>query len=308
MKLYSIALLLAFAYAQEEGETTETTTETTEAPAEEVEEEPYMKQSDFVWATDSVVQEARDKDNFSQGVPSDAKGSLNGVTSNYTIMEDADGAAWVKVTMTAGWDTVWESSDNSQWNGYNGNLGMTVQNTAFEGEGDSWEWATISASRVKSDKKGASGKSLQWGSLVQGSWAGPDGLNWGATGAAAFAEGAQEFTPTAWGVTGDQTETRGETDGRKGKRYITGMGASAQRKLDAGEASQLVIKNGMDTPYCASAWLNNDDGKWGWGWKACSAITVDMPVEETENKTEEDGAANLTASLMAIAALFALNY
>jgi hypothetical protein len=56
--------------------------------------------------------------------------------------------------------------------------------------------------------------------------------------------------------------------------------------------------------------LNNDDGKYGWGWKGCSVITVDMPVPETESKTgeEDTGAANLTASLMAIAALFALNY
>lgn len=68
--------MLAFAYAQDDAETTENT-ETTETTEIE-EEEKYMKTSDFVIESPEAVSRSG-SDSFSDSVPSEAQGSLNGV-------------------------------------------------------------------------------------------------------------------------------------------------------------------------------------------------------------------------------------
>lgn len=133
-------------------------------------------------------------------------------------MEDDDGAAWISVTVKSGWPIRWESADKNQWNQYNGNIAMYVQGedqmvTAEDGTESAsnyWEYATISASRVKNDKAKASGKSLQWGSLVQGTTQDKATLDWSKTGAAIFPANDWDVTPTAWEVTGEQTEERND--------------------------------------------------------------------------------------------------
>jgi len=84
MKLYAIAMLLAFAYAQEE----ETTAEEPVAEEETADEPaPYTQdKADLVYATDgdwAAVSESNTDNGFSTGVPSEAKGAAAGVKSSY---------------------------------------------------------------------------------------------------------------------------------------------------------------------------------------------------------------------------------
>lgn len=218
----------------------------------------------------------------------------------------------LEVTMTASWDHVWKS--NGDYNNYNGNLALALAGDMWmkdDVETGYWEWATISASRNGSDKPKGSGKSLTWGDLVQGTDEDVSNINWAGVGAAAF-EAANDFAPTAWSMKeGSMTEAR-KDDKKKKVRYINGMGATFMRAIDAGDASMIVPVRQGDTVLCTSAWLNNDSEQYGWGFKGCVGIFNGMPalpMEEGEKmEGEEDGAANLAASFLAVAALFALNY
>jgi hypothetical protein len=218
---------------EEGAETTTTTAET----------EPFMKTSALVWDPDTT-EDARSTDGFTQGVPEEAKGFLaEGLHGEYTLGYDQNGVASLVVLLQGSWNTVWENESTNQWNSYRGNLMVSLSKE--DSQEPSYEYATISASRT--DELDENFNYLQWDSLVQGSYTDPLTLDWAYSGAEAFSAPALEFTPTAWTV-GNYQEYRGLAgSGRREKKYITGIGASFMRALDAGDASQIVIKNKQDT-------------------------------------------------------------